>query len=61
MKTLLTIIVAGLLLTACSKTITVGKKCVEKEGQIIWSYVWITDKPMVVDKHFCKNLPKKVK
>ena len=38
-----------------------GKKCVEKEDQIIWSYVWLTDKPMVVDKHFCKNLTKKVK
>tara|TARA_Y100000114_G_C11534792_1_gene219723 strand:+ start:371 stop:556 length:186 start_codon:yes stop_codon:yes gene_type:complete len=61
MKTILTIIVAGLLLSACSKTVTFGKKCVEKEGQVLWSYVWITDKPMVVDKHFCKNLTKKVK
>jgi len=55
MKKILTIIVAGILLTACSKQLTIGKKCVEKEGQIIWSYVWLTDKPMVVDKHFCKQ------
>ena len=61
MKTILTIIVAGLILSACSKTVTFGKKCVEKEDQVLWSYVWITDKPMVVDKHFCKNLTKKVK
>ena len=61
MKKILTIIIAGVLLTSCSKSITFGKKCIEKEGQIIYSYVWLTDKPMVVDKHFCKNLTKKVK
>jgi len=61
MKKILLIILAGLMLSACSKTVTFGKKCVEKEGQVLWSYVWITDKPMVVDKHFCKNLTKKVK
>ena len=61
MKKILTIVIAGLLLTACSKQLTFGKKCIEKEDQIIWAYVWLTDKPMVVDKHFCKNLAKKVK
>ena len=55
MKQILTIIIAGILLTACSKQLTIGKKCVVKEGQILWSYVWLTDKPMVVDKHFCKQ------
>ena len=54
MKKILTIIVAGLLLTACSKTITLGKKCVQVEDQVLWSYVWITDKPIIVDKYFCK-------
>ena len=56
MKQILAILIAGILVTACSKHLTFGKKCVEKEGHIIWSYVWLTDKPMVVDKHFCKNL-----
>ena len=56
MKTILAIIVAGVLMTACSKQLTFGKKCIEKEGQIIWSYVWLTDKPMVVDKHFCQQI-----
>ena len=56
MKQILAIIIAGILLTACSKQLTIGKKCVEKEGQIIWSYVWLTDKPMVVDKHFCQQV-----
>ena len=56
MKTILAIIVAGILMTACSKQLTFGKKCIEKEDQIIWSYVWLTDKPMVVDKHFCQQI-----
>ena len=56
MKQILAIIIAGILLTACLKQLTFGKKCVEKEGQILWSYVWLTDKPMVVDKHFCQQL-----
>ena len=56
MKQILAIIIAGILLTACSKQLTICKKCVEKEGHIIWSYVWLTDKPMVVDKHFCQQI-----
>ena len=53
------IIIMGLILLGCSVTnpqLSFGKKCVEKEGQILWSYVWLTDKPMVVDKHFCQQL-----
>ena len=56
MKQILAILTAAILVTACSKQLTICKKCIEKEGQILWSYVWLTDKPMVVDKHFCKNL-----
>ena len=59
MKNITIITLAFLLVSACSVAnpkLSFGKKCVEKEGQILWSYVWLTDKPMVVDKHFCQQL-----
>ena len=44
MKQILAIIIAGILVTACSKQLTIGKKCVEKGDQIHYSYLWIYDK-----------------
>tara|TARA_B100000424_G_C22555234_1_gene314885 strand:+ start:170 stop:352 length:183 start_codon:yes stop_codon:yes gene_type:complete len=60
MKQILLILVVGLILTACSKSLSFGKKCVEKEEQVIWSYVWLYDKPsgLIADKHYCKSIAK---
>lgn len=47
MKTILSIIIAGLLLSACAvkePRLSFGKKCVDKENQIVYSYVWLYDK-----------------
>jgi hypothetical protein len=47
MKKLITIIIAGVLMTACSikePRISFGKKCVEKDNQVVYSYVWVWDK-----------------
>jgi hypothetical protein len=47
MKTLLTILLASVILTACSikePRLSFGKKCVEKDNQVVYSYVWIWDK-----------------
>ena len=47
MKTLLTILLASIILTACSikePRLSFGKKCVEKDNQVVYSYVWIWDK-----------------
>ena len=47
MKKLITIIFAGVILTACSikePRLSFGKKCVEKDNQVVYSYVWLWDK-----------------
>ena len=47
MKTLLSILIAGVLLSACSikePRLSFGKKCVEKDNQVVYSYVWLWDK-----------------
>ena len=47
MNKIITLIVASLLITACSikePRLSFGKKCVEKENQVVYSYVWIWDK-----------------
>ena len=47
MKTILSILIAGLVLSACSikePRLSFGKKCVEKDNQIVYSYVWVWDK-----------------
>ena len=47
MKTILSILIAGLLITACSikePRLSFGKKCVEKDNQVVYSYVWVWDK-----------------
>ena len=47
MKTILSILIAGLVLSACSikePRLSFGKKCVEKDNQVVYSYVWLWDK-----------------
>ena len=47
MKTLLTILFASVLLTACSikePRLSFGKKCLEKDNQVVYSYIWLWDK-----------------
>ena len=46
MRTIL-IALTALLISACSikePRVTFGKKCVEKDNQIVYSYVWFYDK-----------------
>jgi hypothetical protein len=47
MNKIIILIVASLLITACSikePRLSFGKKCVEKDNQVVYSYVWIWDK-----------------
>ena len=46
MKILLVILFATVLLTACSvknPALNLGKKCLVKEDQVVYSYVWLFD------------------
>ena len=59
MKTLLTILFASVLLTACAvkePRLSFGKKCVVKEDKIVYSYVWMYDKSLghPADKKTCE-------
>ena len=47
MKKILSLVFATLFLTACSvknPALDVGKRCIQKGDQIVYSYVWIYDK-----------------
>jgi len=47
MKTLLTILLASVILTACNikePRLSFGKKCLEKDNQVVYSYIWLWDK-----------------
>ena len=47
MKTILTILFAGVFLSACSikePRVSFGKKCAVKEDKVVYSYVWLYDK-----------------
>ena len=47
MKTILSILIAGLLITACSikePRLSFVKKCMVKDDQVVYSYVWVWDK-----------------
>jgi len=47
MKTILSILIAGLLITACSlkePRLSFGKKCMVKDDKVVYSYVWVWDK-----------------
>ena len=59
MKTILSIIIAGLLLSACAvkePRLSFGKKCVLKNDKVVYSYVWLYDKQvgLPADKDTCK-------
>ena len=46
MKKLVVILFATVLLTACSvqnPALNLGKKCLVKEDQVVYSYVWLFD------------------
>ena len=63
MKTILTILFAGVLLSACSikePRLSFGKKCAVKEDKVIYSYVWLYDKETGVpaDKTNCDQIAK---
>jgi len=47
MKKILSLVFATLFLTACSvknPALDLGKRCIQKGDQIVYSYVWIYDK-----------------
>ena len=47
MKKILSLVFAALFLTACSvknAALDLGKRCIQKGDQIVYSYVWIYDK-----------------
>ena len=63
MKTILSIIIAGLLLSACAvkePRVSFGKKCMQKDDKIVYSYVWIYDKNMgmTADEVTCELIEK---
>jgi len=46
-KTIMTILFAGVLLSACSikePRLSFGKKCAVKEDKVVYSYIWLYDK-----------------
>ena len=58
MKQILLILVVGLILTACSKSLSFGKKCVVKDDKVVYSYVWIYNKEsgLNADKEQCNEI-----
>ena len=56
------IIVVSLLIAGCSipknPKLSFGKKCVEKEDKVVYSYIWVYDKEVgvIADKETCKLL-----
>lgn len=47
-------------ITACSgKEISFGKKCMEKDDHIVYSYIWFTEKEHPADIETCKKIEKK--
>ena len=55
MKQILLVLIVGLALTACSKSLSFGKKCVEKDNNIVYSYVWLHNKGnLQANKDTCK-------
>jgi len=61
MKKILTIIVASLIVTACSvkePRLSVGKKCTIKDDKVVYSYLWLYDKQvgLPADKEACKEI-----
>jgi len=58
---ILLLIFLGIFITACSvkePRLSFGKKCVEKDNQVVYSYVWVYDKKLGLkaDKITCELL-----
>ena len=58
---ILVVILLGLFVSACSikePRLSFGKKCVEKDNQVVYSYVWVYDKKLGLkaDKITCELL-----
>ena len=58
---ILLLIFLGIFITACSvkePRLSFGKKCVEKDNQVVYSYVWVYDKKsgLKADKITCELL-----
>lgn len=62
MKTLYIVILASIFaLSACSVNnprVSLGKKCVEKDKTIVYSYVWVYDKKegLYADEKTCEKI-----
>lgn len=61
MKTVLSILIAGVLLSACSvkePRLSFGKKCNVVDNKVVYSYVWVYDKQvgLPANKETCKLL-----
>jgi len=51
--------ILAVFMTACSgKHLSFGKKCMEKEDQIVYSYIWLTEEVHPADKETCKKIKK---
>ena len=58
---ILPLILTLLLITNCSThTVKLGKKCMIKGDEVVYSYVWIHDKnlPLQANKETCKQIEK---
>ena len=61
LKKLVVILFATVLLTACSvknPALNLGKKCLVKEDQVVYSYVWVFDSEqgLKATKEQCKQI-----
>ena len=61
MKTIGMFLIALFLLSGCgikSPSVKLGKKCVIKGHEVVYSYVWIHDKdlPLQANKETCKQI-----
>ena len=61
MKTIGMFLIALFLLSGCgikSPSVKLGKKCVIKGDEVVYSYVWIHDKdlPLQANKETCKQI-----
>jgi hypothetical protein len=61
MNKILTTILVGLFVTACSvkePRISLGKKCTLKDDKVVYSYLWLYDKQvgLPADKETCEQI-----
>jgi len=60
MGKIMTFLLLLFVITACSgKEISFGKKCMEKDDHIVYSYIWFTEKEHPADTETCKKIEKK--